>query len=208
MPALAGELSAGNYTVTVGGNPVTLNGTPVEVPLDFDIEVTAEGREFKGILIRVGGTTTDQVTTSSDLVAPARACEDVGSVTHGNAFAKTVGIATVSFDAATTLDVDISIVVENADDASTFYYSSFQLSAVGDDSTGGDTTTNETPEGEAPTSDAIALGGAATSNHASWCFRSPPLKLATLNIARLLDLNTIIDLLGMKRMEFIQRFII
>lgn len=180
-PGLVGELSEGNYVVTVGGTPVTFDGTPIEVPLDFDIEVTAEGTEFKGILIRVGGATADQV-TSSDLTAPAGACGDVGSVTHSDATAKAAGTASVSLDADATLDVDISIVLENSGGASTFYYSAFQVSAVGGDGEPTDEDTAEAPsasDGDAtteapaatpvattpmtPTSNAMAIGSAAAA---------------------------------------------
>ncbi|GAX25608.1 hypothetical protein FisN_28Hh083 [Fistulifera solaris] len=179
-PGLVGELSEGNYVVSVGGSPIVLDGTPIDVPLDFDIQVTADGTEFKGILIRVGGAGVDQV-TSSDLTAPAEACGDVGSVTHSDNSPKTVGTASVSLDAAATLDVDISVVLENEDNVSTFYYSAFQINAV-DDSTPVETdapveeTTEAPMEGETteppamtpvengvpvapPTSNAMAIGG-------------------------------------------------
>jgi hypothetical protein len=131
MPGLVGGLAEGNYVLSVGGNPVAFDGTPIEAGLDFEIQVTAEGTEFKGILIRVGGASVDQV-TSSDLTAPAGACGDVGSVTHSDNSPKTVGTASVSLDAAATLDVDISVVLENEGGVSTFYYSAFQINAVDD----------------------------------------------------------------------------
>ena len=184
-PGLVGELSEGNYVVTVGGTPVTFDGTPIEVPLDFDIKVTAEGTEFKGILIRVGGATADQV-TSSDLTAPVGACVDVGSATHSDASAKTAGTASVSLDAGATLDVDISVVLENSGGASTFYYSAFQVSAVGDDAVAPTTLIEDAPTvvpdtpvagvpaespavspiavtPPAPTSNGIAIGGVAAA---------------------------------------------
>ncbi|GAX21391.1 hypothetical protein FisN_28Lh083 [Fistulifera solaris] len=148
MPGLVGGLSKGNYVVSVGGSPVVLDGTPIEVPLDFDIQVTADGTEFKGILIRVGGASVDQV-TSADLTAPAGACGDVGSVTHSDNSPKTVGTASVSLDAAATLDVDISVVLENEDNVSTFYYSAFQINAV-DDSTPSETDAPVEEETDAP----------------------------------------------------------
>ncbi len=134
-PGLVGPLSEGQFVVTVGGVPVA-NGDTMDVAmLDFDITVTAEGVQYKGILIRVGGTTADQV-TSADLTAPASLCKDVGSVTHNDASLKTVGTAVVSLDEAVTLDVDISVVVGNSmyNKTSTFYYSAFQLRAVGEQS--------------------------------------------------------------------------
>jgi hypothetical protein len=115
--------------VSVAGNTVAFDGTPIETGLEFDIEVS--GADFKGILIRVGGARDDQV-TSSDLTAPAGACGDVGSVTHSDNSLKSVGTANVALDAAGLLDVDISIVLENTGGASTFYYSAFQINAVGE----------------------------------------------------------------------------
>ena len=129
LPGLVGGLSKGNYMVNVGGRPVAFDGTPINASLDFDITVTARETGFKGILIRVGGTSADQV-TSPDLVAPARACGSVGSANHYDASVKRVGTASVSLDDATTLEVDISIVLENKQGKSTFYYSAFQIDAV------------------------------------------------------------------------------
>ncbi len=171
-PGLVGPLSEGNYTVTVGGINVT-NGDTLDISmLDFDITVTAEGTQFKGILIRIGGATADQV-TSEDLTAPASACgdDDVGSATHSNASLKTVGTASVSLDGMTRMDVDISVVLENSATASTFYYSKFQVRAVGDAEANPDdgipagstmtdspaTTPAETPV-EAPASGIVAYG--------------------------------------------------
>ncbi|GAX21390.1 hypothetical protein FisN_28Lu119 [Fistulifera solaris] len=136
-PGLLGEVTEGNYVVSVSGSPIPLDGTVVEAGLDFDIQVT--GAEFKGILIRVGGATADQV-TSTDLVAPAEACAGVGSVNHGENILKSVGTATVSLDAPTILDIDLSIVVENTAGASTFYYSAFQINAVDDSAPVGEET--------------------------------------------------------------------
>ncbi|GAX25606.1 hypothetical protein FisN_28Hu078 [Fistulifera solaris] len=147
-PGLVGGVSEGNYIVSVGGSPITLDGNVVEAGLDFDIQVT--GAEFKGILIRVGGASADQV-TSTDLVAPAEACVDVGSVNHVENSLKSVGTATVSLDAPTTLDIDLSIVVENTAGASTFYYSAFQIDAVDDSApTDGETDAQVGKETDAP----------------------------------------------------------
>ncbi len=122
----------------------------MDVPLDFDVEVRAEGMEFKGILIRVGGTTADQV-TSPDLTSPALSCGDVGSVTHSDASLKKSGLASVSLDEPQQLFVDISVVVGNSDGFSAFFFSSFRLNAVR-----GLTQEVETPEDDA-TTDAPAM---------------------------------------------------
>lgn len=143
MPGLDGDLSEGDYVMTVGGVEVS-DGDEIESPLDFDITVTAAGEGFRGILIRVGGASVDQV-TSTDLTAPAGACGDVGSVTHSEPSLKTTGTASVSLDGDALLEVDISVVVDNnaAEGISTFYYSSFTINAVaratrGNRATGGD----------------------------------------------------------------------
>jgi hypothetical protein len=121
-------LTEGDYVVYVAGTPLSYSGEPVDVPLDFELEVRAEGIEFKGILIRVGGTTADQVT--SDLTSPALSCGDVGSVTHSDASLKTSAVASISLDEPTPLFVDVSVVVGNSDGFSAFYFSSFRLNAV------------------------------------------------------------------------------
>lgn len=175
IPWFFGTLTKGEYIVHVGGKPVTY-GKPMEVPLDFDITVTAQGTEFKGILIRVGGTTGDQV-TSTDLTAPAEACGDVGSVTHSDASPKTAGMAFVSLDESATLEVDISVVAANSAGFSAFYYSRFTLNAVAGliiapQEKGGGAEEEETADVlstdrqattsvEAPASGAIAIGGIA-----------------------------------------------
>ena len=133
-PGLVGPLSSeGSFVMTVGGVEVS-DGEEINTALDFDITVTATatGTGFKGILIRVGGATADQL-TSGDLTAPAGACVDVGSATHSDASVKTTGTASVSLDTDSMLDVDISVVVENSGGASTFYYSAFKINAVAGD---------------------------------------------------------------------------
>ena len=137
--------------MTVGGVEVS-DGGLIDASLDFDITVTATGAGFRGILIRVGGTTSDQV-TSTDLTAPAGACGDVGSVNHSEKSLKTTGSAIVSLDTGSLLDIDVSVVVENEPEegVSEFFYSSFQINAVSAD------IVPTSPPVAAPTSPAVQV---------------------------------------------------
>jgi hypothetical protein len=134
-----GSLSNGGFSVTVdgikpsaGNNRVTIN------KLNFDVVVTAAGgKHFKGILIRVGNTRPDEVIPRGDL-AVAEVCNGVGSAAHTSPSEKRSGKATIDLDDYATLDLDISVVVQNSDGVSIYFYTGYKVFAEPDDESGCD----------------------------------------------------------------------
>jgi hypothetical protein len=130
-----GLLSDGGFSVTIDGmTPSASNKVTVNNNLNFDVVVTGTGdKTFKGILIRVGNTLSDQVTAGDGLkVAPV--CGTVGSATHIDSSSKASGQATINLDGAATLNVDISVVVQNSNDVSIYYYTGYEVIVESDDS--------------------------------------------------------------------------
>jgi hypothetical protein len=122
-----GSLEDGGFSVAIDGqtpvdNTVTTNN------LNFDVVVTADAADFfKGILFRVGSTTSDQVIPGNDLQVADACGGAVGSATHMNANEKTSGTATIDLDDSATLNLDITVVVQNDDGESVYYYMGYKV---------------------------------------------------------------------------------
>ena len=168
--AVGGTHLDGSKTLTSGslaeaGFSLLLDGSALEnnFVLDLDSDsiltlVATGGTPFKGVLMRVEATDVDVQDTAAltpdDNVQAAGVCEaPVGGVTHSNSDDKTTASATLRFETATEITLDVTVVVQNDDSASVFYYESFSGTA-GDAAAG-------TDDAAAPTDDATATDDAA-----------------------------------------------
>ncbi|GKY90714.1 hypothetical protein MPSEU_000044800 [Mayamaea pseudoterrestris] len=149
--AVQGEHLDGSKDLTSGsleeaGFQVLLDGTQLSESDDFVIEVGKDavltlvatgGTPFKGVLMRVEASDVDvqdtAALTPSDNVQNAGVCAaPVGGVTHFNNDEKTSASATLRFDTATDVTLDVTVVVANDDSESIFYYQGFTGAAAGD----------------------------------------------------------------------------
>jgi hypothetical protein len=127
-----GSLERGGFSVTIDDqtpvdNTVTTNSRTIVV----QVIANSDGLAFKGILIRVGNATSDQVLPGKDLQV-ADVCGDVGSATHIDAEFKKVGAAIITLDDDATLNLDITVVEQNNDDVSAYWYSGYKVIAQSD----------------------------------------------------------------------------
>jgi hypothetical protein len=124
---ITGTLDEGSYTISVDSKAVQ-NGASLSImPQGLEFDIVVAGPNFKGILIRVDGTTADQVAPGSGLSVPTICSGSVGAATHSNAVLKQQAVATVSLDQPGVHAVDITLVVENSGGVSEYYYSSFTV---------------------------------------------------------------------------------
>ncbi|GAX25598.1 hypothetical protein FisN_28Hh069 [Fistulifera solaris] len=139
VPVLFGSptLPAGGFTLSVNGEAVGRNSSnQVTVnSLEFDIIIT--GREYRGILIRVGGAAANQVVTPTrGLTSDVAMCGTVGAVMHtNNNTLKPSATARISLDAPVVdLQVDLTVVVVNNSTTmeSSFYYTGLTIHVVGE----------------------------------------------------------------------------
>jgi hypothetical protein len=127
-----GSLSDGGFNVTIDGqtpvgNKVTTNN------LNFDVVVTADSGFFKGILIRVSNTGSDEVIPADPLTTATACGSRVGSATHNSNSEKTSGTATIDLDDSATLNLDITVVVQNDDGKSIYYYMGYKVIVESED---------------------------------------------------------------------------
>jgi hypothetical protein len=122
-----GSLEFGGFSVTIDGQtPIDNKSTTKN--LNFDVVVTADAPAFfKGIMFRVGNTTSDQVIPGDDLQVATVCNGEYGSATHTNANEKISGTATIDLDGSETLEIDITIVVLNNGTTSIYYYSGYEV---------------------------------------------------------------------------------
>ena len=127
-----GSLGVGGFTVSLSGTTL-VEGALSVFPINTDAELIISGGAFRGFLARLGetGVETDIAFsfTSAD-VQKAAACVDVGGVTHTSNSDKTsisaiLNMATV----AASMPLDVTVVVQNSDGVSKYYYSQFLLTA-------------------------------------------------------------------------------
>jgi hypothetical protein len=122
-----GSLSEGGFNVTIDGQTPAVDNKVTTNNLDFAVVVTATDELFKGILIRVSNTDPDEVIPGDDL-AVASACRGrVGSATHTSRDKKTSGTATLELSEYCDHKIDISVVVQNSDGVSIFYYTGYEV---------------------------------------------------------------------------------
>lgn len=119
-----GTLSEGSISVIVGEDSVADNKVSVSGN-SFDIKVAAKNT-FKGMLIRVSGTTAEQVTTKTQGMGPADECKDVGSIGHTAKGEFTEATASVTVDKPGKYMVDITVVQA----VSEYYYDSVEITVA------------------------------------------------------------------------------
>jgi hypothetical protein len=134
-----GFLSDGGFSVTFDGTVPSSDNKVTVSKLELDVVVTGDSAEttFKGILIRVGNTTSDQVIPGGNLTV-ATACEgQVGSATHNTSDDKTSGSATIDLTNSDVamVKLDISVIVQNSDSlsVSTYYYTGYEVTVKAED---------------------------------------------------------------------------
>ncbi|CAB9514038.1 receptor-like protein kinase [Seminavis robusta] len=146
-----GSLEEGQLQFEVNGGSLAV-GEPNEITVGdmhtWTLEIT-DGI-YRGFLVRLGGgdsgvDTVESIKSDLDIVQPASACENfqVGGVTHTNAEDKTIIEGTLSVDAkSANMPLDVTVVIENTNGVSIYYYTGYQLTAV--DSAGLETPGPET----------------------------------------------------------------
>lgn len=119
-----GNLIDGGYRLTIGGKDYTsrdgFNVVDLVDQLDFDIVMESMTSEdfFRGVLIRVGGTTPDQVNPKDEsMFRVASICSGLsGAITHISSDNKNRVVASVSLDADKDMGehlVDVTVVKMN-----------------------------------------------------------------------------------------------
>ena len=117
-------------------NDVPLSG--VDSAHDLTLVAAANDTFFRGFLIRIEGEGIDtreylDVPVSDDNIQIASLCvlvEDVGGVSHTNNFEKTQATALLRLpETATNLVMDVTMVVQNRDEAAKWYNSRYLLNA-------------------------------------------------------------------------------
>ena len=130
-----GSLAKGGFTVKLGGVALSTSTTRT-FSANTATTLTLSGPSFKGFLLRlgeVGSVQTDNALTGSGTVQVSSMCTSagVGGVTHTSSVAKTSVSATLKVtSAASSLPLDVTVVVRNSAGISTYYYSQFKISAV------------------------------------------------------------------------------
>ena len=130
-----GSLAKGGFTVKLGGVALSTSTTRT-FSVNTATTLTISGPSFKGFLVRlgeVGSVQTDNALTGSGTVKVSSMCTSagVGGVTHTSSTAKTSVSATLKLaSAASSLPLDVTVVVRNSGGISTYYYSQFKVSAV------------------------------------------------------------------------------
>jgi hypothetical protein len=131
-----GSLADGGLSISLAGVTLAAGSTTTfPVSTDTVITVTSTTKSFKGFLLRLGetgGVSTDAAWSFTGTnIQKAGACFDVGGVTHTNADSKTSISATLNLPtAATSMPLDVTIVIANNNGVSEYYYSQFILTAA------------------------------------------------------------------------------
>lgn len=136
----SGTLTDGDYQVLIDGVLLEEGGSDVTISVGQDAVITVESgaTPFRGILIRVEADSVDAADVAAlepgDNLQLAGACEaPVVGATHTINDEKTSASAILRFDEVTDFSLDITIVLENDDAESVFFYKGFRGAAVGDD---------------------------------------------------------------------------
>ena len=133
-----GSLATGGFSVTLGTTKLVA-GVPTTFPINTATSLTITGtKSFKGFLMRlgeVGGVQTDaafSVVTGGGVQVSSKCTgvEGVGGVTHTSSALKTKATATLKLgSAASSMPLDVTVVVVNTGGVSEYYYTQFKLSA-------------------------------------------------------------------------------
>lgn len=122
---MTGTLAQGGFRIRVNNVPFD-DGNRRNVA-GGEFEIVVDVASFKGILIRLGGTTVDQLIPQEGLKV-ADACQGtVGGVTHSNNIVKTKAKVTVQSMTPGEYPLDITVVVNNSGGSSVYYYSSMTV---------------------------------------------------------------------------------
>ena len=130
-----GSLATGGFTVKLSGVALSTSTTRTFY-VNTASTLTLSGPSFKGFLLRlgeVGSVQTDNALTGSGTVKVSPLCTSagVGGVTHTSNTVKSSVSATLKVtSAASSLPLDVTVVVRNSAGISTYYYSQFKISAV------------------------------------------------------------------------------
>jgi hypothetical protein len=140
---ISGNLHQGNFLVYLDGVVLAPGATAnfsVGIPHNLTLTAVGAGNAFAGLLFRLGG---DADTTKAlqvphgdtDLKVAELVCvqaEKAGGVTHKNNNGWTTKTVVLHLDGyASDLPLDVTVVVQNDNVASIWYYSAYTLNAVG-----------------------------------------------------------------------------
>jgi hypothetical protein len=127
-----GSLAAGGFTVSLDGAALAEGKTSI-FAVGKDVKVTVAGKAFKGFLVRLGKTDVSTIgafKAQGNDVQVAAVCFDAGGITHTSKRLKRSISATLNLPAAAVdMPVDITVVVNNDDGDSEYYYSQFTVTA-------------------------------------------------------------------------------
>lgn len=131
--ATTGSLADGGLTFTIGNTTMTTGETfDAGVNEEWTFNVAASALPFKGILVRLECLTnlTGAITSDDPLLHDAAVCDTtpgdfVVGLTHNSRDEKDSVDMTVALGVATTVSVDITVVMYNNDTGSAYYYDQF-----------------------------------------------------------------------------------
>ena len=129
-----GSLATGSYAVTLGGSVLTPNVVST-FPTNTNTNLVITGtKAFKGFLVRLGkvGEINSLTPVGTNMqVSSICTSSNVGGVSHTNANSKTSITTTLKVTGvASSMPLDITIVVQNSNGLSEYYYSQFLLSST------------------------------------------------------------------------------
>lgn len=134
--ATNGTLADGGVTITIGDTVMAPGDTFMALPMDVhDLVATAANAPIRGILVRLECKTdlTGALTSEDPLLVDATACAQddnfVVGVTHNSADDKPETIMQITLEAVTTVSVDVTVVMQNDQEASVYYYDQFRFRA-------------------------------------------------------------------------------
>jgi phosphate transport system substrate-binding protein len=128
-----GELSDGDFTITIDGEPVSrLSTYTFRAGVDHVLKVSGSG--FKGFIFRLGGAGTGALTipdgASNAQISSLCIAQDASGVTHTDPSVKSEAETILHVEDSTDgLTLDVTIVVQNVASQSEFYYSGYTMNA-------------------------------------------------------------------------------
>jgi Reeler domain len=142
--ATTGSLADGGITISVDGGGTALEeGATLDATVMEEVVVTATATNepFKGILIRLESGSTDMtgvLSAGSALLQDAAACAaPVAGVTHTSSDEKTQVEVSMTPEAEGTVQMDVTVVLRNNADGSTYYYGQYTVNVAAASAGGG-----------------------------------------------------------------------
>lgn len=131
-PDLTGPLENAGYTISVGGQQV-FHGGRVFAAAGSEFEISVEGPDYKGIMIKIAEQADDAIAPGENLQAAEHGwnCAGSASVTHINSQLKQRSSALALIDEIGETTIDFNIVVSHSN-PSIYYYSQVILEVVDD----------------------------------------------------------------------------